>query len=206
MPRACRALVPVMGMSVMLVTACQDQSQSPPSRPEPPTHEGPGGSMLAPLDLVYVCGNKFLATNATQATVQLEYRVVGTDESGSITLRPGVAEGDQSWSEAELETSKRGVVELYQDDQRVARRRNEGISCGPAPFSASVALAGEAESGSWSAPFPWPVVALHLHLLSNSKVLSYGKFGTPQIWDPTTGAFTAVPSPANLFCSGHSFL
>ena len=162
--------------------------------------------MLGPLDLVYVCGNKFLATNATQATVQLEYRVIGTDESGSITLRPGVAEGDQSWSETELETRKRGAVELYQDEQRVARRRNEGLSCGAAPFSASVASVGSAESGSWTAPFPWPVVALHLSLLSNGKVLSWGKTGAPQIWDPASGQFTAVSSPANLFCSGHSFL
>jgi hypothetical protein len=162
--------------------------------------------MLGPLDLVYVCGNKFLATNATQATVQLEYRVVGTDESGSITLRPGVAEGDQSWSETELETRKRGVVELYQDDQRVARRRNEGLSCGTAPFSASVASVGAAESGSWSAPFSWPVVALHLHLLSNYKVLSWGRIGDPQLWEPATGAFTGVPSVPELFCSGHSFL
>ena len=190
----------------MLVTACRDESQAPPSRPEPPIIEGPGGSMLGPVDLVYVCGNKFLATNATEATVELEYRVVGTDESGSITLEPGVAEGDQSWSETELETRKRGAVELYQDDQRVARRRNEGLSCGAAPFSASVASVGSGESGSWSALFSWPVVALHLGVLSNGKVLSWGKTGAPQIWDPASGLFTAVPSPANLFCGGHSFL
>ena len=190
----------------MLVTACRDESQAPPSRPEPPIHEGPGGSMLEPLDLVYVCGNKFLATNSTLATVQLEYRVIGTDESGSITLRPGVAEGDQSWSETELETRERGVVELYQDDQRVARRRNEAIPCGASPFSAAMASLGPAESGSWSAPIPWPVVGLHLHQLSNSKVLSWGRTGDPQLWNPTTGAFTAVPSVPELFCSGHSLL
>jgi PKD repeat protein len=190
----------------MLVTACRDESQAPPSRPEPPTHEGPGGSILGPLDLVYVCGNKFLATNATQATVQLEYRVVGTDESGSITLRPGTPEGDQSWSETELESRERGVVELYQQDQRVARRRNEAIPCGASPFSASMVSLGPAESGSWSAPIAWPVVALHLHLLPTSKVLSWGRIGDPQLWVQSTGAFTAVPSVPELFCSGHSFL
>jgi PKD repeat protein len=161
--------------------------------------------MLARLDLVYVCGNKFLATNATPATVQLEYRVVGTGESGNITLRPGVAEGDQSWSETELETKNRGVVELYQDDQRVARRRNEGLPCGAAAFSASLASITAAESGSWSAPFAWPVIALHLILLPNGKVMSWGRVGDPQTWDPGTGTFTAVPSGPELFCSGHSF-
>jgi PKD repeat protein len=164
-----------------------------------------GGSTLGPLDLVYVCGNKFLATNATPATVQLEYRVVGTNETGSITLRPGVAEGDQSWSETELETQNRGTVELYRDDQRVARRRNEAMACGAAVFSAPLASLGEAESGSWSAPIPWPVVAIHLHLLPNGKVLSWGRAGDTQLWDPETGRFTAVPVGPDLFCSGHSF-
>ncbi|HZN97675.1 MAG TPA: hypothetical protein VFB61_08100, partial [Gemmatimonadales bacterium] len=205
MLRTFHGLVLVLGTSTMLVAACHDDSQAPPSRPEPPI-EGPGGAMLGPLDLVYVCGNKFLATNATQETVELEYRVVGTDERGSITLRPGVAEGDQSWSETELETRERGVVELYRDDQRVARRPNEGNFCGAAPFSASIALAGGAESGEWTAPFPWPVVGLHLSLLSSGKVLSWGRVGDPQLWDPGTGAFTTVPSGPELFCSGHSFL
>jgi PKD repeat protein len=160
---------------------------------------------LAPLDLVYVCGNKFLATNATSATVELEYRVAGTDETGSITLRPGVADGDQSWSETELATKNRGVVELYQDDQRVARRRNEGLPCGAAPFAASLASVAEAESGSWSAPFLWPVVAVHLTLLPTGKVLSWGRVGDPQLWDPASGSFSAAPSGPELFCSGHSF-
>ena len=192
-------------MSLTLLTSCQDSSQAPPSRPEPPALGETGGSSLGPLDLVYVCGNRFLATNATPATVQLEYRVVGTDERGSITLRPGVAEGDQTWSETELETKNRGVVELYQDDQRVARRRNEATPCGAAAYSASLASINTAESGSWSAPIPWPAIAVHLSLLPNGKVLSWGRGGAPQLWDPATGNFAAAPSGPNLFCSGHSF-
>lgn len=45
--------------------------------------------MLEPVDLVYICGNKFLATNATRSPVHVTYRVVGTDETGSLTLREG---------------------------------------------------------------------------------------------------------------------
>jgi PKD repeat protein len=34
----------------------------------------------------------------------------------------------------------------------------------------------------------------------------WGYQGTPQVWDPATGNLAAVPSPAWLFCAGHSFL
>jgi len=60
--------------------------------------------------------------------------------------------------------------------------------------------------GQWSALRPAPIVQLHLVLLPNGKVLSWGKFGAPQLWDPATGAFTAVPAPSLVFCAGHDFL
>jgi len=64
----------------------------------------------------------------------------------------------------------------------------------------------EAQVGQWSAVFPAPIVQLHVHLLTDGTVLSWGRIGDPQVWDPATGAFTAVPSPSWLFCAGHDFL
>ena len=157
-----------------LAGACTEGTQSPPSRSDPV--ENPEGGNLAPLDLIYVCGNKFLATNATQTSVYLTYRVVGTSETGSLALPPAPAE-DPGHSETELETSGRGVVELYQDDQRVARRINEGTSCGAPPLASAAMVASSADAGSWTAPFPWPVVAIHLNLLPTGKVLSWGLAG-----------------------------
>jgi hypothetical protein len=60
--------------------------------------------------------------------------------------------------------------------------------------------------GEWTTPFAWPVVAVHLHLLPDGRVLSWGRGGEPQIWDPSTGIFTPAVSPSKLFCSGHAFL
>ena len=60
--------------------------------------------------------------------------------------------------------------------------------------------------GEWSALRAAPIVQLHLHLLMNGKVLTWGHYGDPQIWDPATRAFTAVPAPSLLFCAGHDFL
>ena len=190
------------------LTGCVDDSQSPPSRPEPPQEQdGPAGSRLAPIDLVYVCGNKFLATNATPVSVHVSYRVAGTEERGGLTLREGRTNQDQGHSETELETVERGTVELYLDDERVVRRRNEERRCGAPAFSAAMAMAGdEATAGSWTAPFPWPIVALHLNLLPNGRVLSWGHAGIPQVWNPATGSFTSVLSPSLLFCAGETFL
>jgi hypothetical protein len=63
-----------------------------------------------------------------------------------------------------------------------------------------------AGGGQWTRPFDWPIVAIHVMLLPTGRVLSIGKTGTPQVWDPATGAFTPFPAPANLFCSGHALL
>lgn len=70
----------------------------------------------------------------------------------------------------------------------------------------SVEPTQQAERGEWSAPFDWRVVGVHLHLLSNGQVLTFGKQGTPQVWNPASGTFTAVPSSTLLFCGGHAFL
>jgi hypothetical protein len=191
--------------SLCLLTACQDNTQSPPQRPDA-VAPAPGGSTLGPVDLVYVCGNKFLATNGTRSPVQVTYRVAGTEERGELVLREGL-EGDPGYSETELETKGSGIVELYQDEVRVARRANEGLPCGAPALSASVAALGnEATVGKWTAPFAWHIIAVHLHLLPNGKVLSWGKFGTPRVWDPVTKAFTALRVDSWLFCSGHAFL
>jgi len=64
----------------------------------------------------------------------------------------------------------------------------------------------EAVVGQWSAVFPAPFVEVHLNLLPNGKVLSFGFEGDTQLWDPVTGSFTAIPAPSLLFCSGHDFL
>jgi hypothetical protein len=43
-------------------------------------------------------------------------------------------------------------------------------------------------------------------LLPDQRVLALGRLGTPQVWDPVSGTFTAVPPPAWLFCAGQTLL
>jgi hypothetical protein len=60
--------------------------------------------------------------------------------------------------------------------------------------------------GQWTPPFDWPIVAIHMMLLPSGKVLSMGRTGTPELWDPASGEFTSIASPARLFCAGHALL
>ena len=116
----------------LLLGACRDASQAPSDRPGAAPHQKDtpgGGSSVAPLDLVYVCGNKFLATNRTSMAVAVTYRVAETDETGELTLEPGF-EDDPGFSETELETRQRGAVELYRNGQLVARRSNGESAAG----------------------------------------------------------------------------
>jgi hypothetical protein len=76
----------------------------------------------------------------------------------------------------------------------------------PVQSSAITLTSTNTAGGTWTAPFDWPVVGVHLVLLPDGKVLTLGRVGQPYVWDPATGTFTASPSPAWLFCSGHNLL
>jgi hypothetical protein len=75
--------------------------------------------------------------------------------------------------------------------------------------TASVAVTAGGQSplvGEWSAVLTSPTILVHLHLLPDGRVLIFGRNGPPQVWDPATGNFRAVPSPSLVFCGGHDFL
>ncbi|MGH7527451.1 MAG: galactose oxidase-like domain-containing protein [Gemmatimonadales bacterium] len=158
-----------------------------------------------PIRLAYVCGNKFLITNAYPVPVSVTWRVSDSDEEGTALLSAAPAE-DPAFSEHLFETRDGGPVELSHEGRTVRARKNEGIPCTPATPAPALLTTGSASAGEWTVPFPWPVVGLHLHLLPSGRVLSWGHSGVPHLWNPATGVFTAVPSPVLLFCAGHSLL
>jgi hypothetical protein len=85
-------------------------------------------------------------------------------------------------------------------------RANAGVSCTPGVAGPAFSTTSALETGQWTAPFSWPIVAVHMALLPDGRVLSVGRVGKPQLWNPATGAFTTVASPAWLFCAGHTLL
>ncbi len=201
MPR--RVFPAWLGALALTSGACSDErSQSGPRPADPVPHEA-GVGEDAPVDLSYVCGNRFVVTNALGRPVTVTYRVAGTEEEGSAEVAAAPAE-DPAVSEATIETRSRGTVQILLDGKPLVARANEAVPCTPPP-AAPALVAASAESGEWTAPFTWPIVGVHTLLLPNGKVLALGR-STPQVWNPATGTFAPVPAPAHLFCSGHALL
>lgn len=165
----------------------------------------PAGEAVGPLRLTYVCGNRFLVTNAYSVPVSLTYRVLGSEEDGVADL-PAAPPKDPAFSERMIETRARGPLQLSFGGKVLATTANESIPCTPSTPAPAFLSTGAPTAGAWTAPFDWPVVALHISLLPDGRVLSFGRTGVPQLWNPATGGFIAIPSPALLFCAGHALL
>lgn len=165
---------------------CQDTL-----KPDPPAE-------VPPVAVAYVCGNDFDLKSLDSTALTAAYTVAGTSEQGELVLPPGA---ESSASTTRLTTLHSGTLKVAYRNKEIASAGNAGLTC-PAPS----AQEPQATLGEWSAPFQWPVVAVHLHLLPSGDLLSWGRIGEPQVWDPATGEFTAAASGTMLFCSGHAFL
>jgi galactose oxidase len=171
----------------MAATACQDTAKPGPAE------NGPSS-----VAVTYLCGNEFLLQHRNSQPITVHYAVHGTSEAGELLL-PGdtISEG----SSTRLITLRQGTLEVSLPDQWVTRVDNQAAACPPGNTNQL-----QARMGEWSPPFPWPVVAVHLHLLPSGRVLSWGRIGDPQVYDPADGSFTAAPSATMVFCAGHTFL
>lgn len=168
------------------------QESTPPETPP---------SAAGSVSMTYVCGRNFVIENADESHLTVRFEVGGTGETGELTLagRPDTAPA----SRTRLTAVTTGPVRLSVEGVPAGGAENRGAAC-PPPVPAP--LEPQASVGEWSAPFEWPVVAVHLHLLPDGRVLSWGRLGDPEVWDPSTGVFTAVPLGTNIFCAGHVFL
>jgi len=199
------AFVPGLLVAALLAACSDGPDPGPGPRVDAPPEPASEDDSDQPIRLTYVCGNRFLVTNAHSVPITVGYRVLGTEEEGSTTVPAAPAE-DPAFSDVLIETKNRGTVEISVEGKRVRARENGEVPCTPSTPGPALAAAASADAGAWSAPFDWPVVAVHMHLLPNGRVLSWGKVGQPQIWNPATNSFTPAPSSDWLFCSGHSFL
>jgi galactose oxidase len=159
---------------------------------------GPAEAGSIPVSVTYVCGNDFDLGNQADAPLLVRYAVLGTSEAGELLLPPA-EEGSESTTR--LTTMHGGAVQVGYESEVLQPVANGAVACAPVKPSTP-----EAELGQWSPPFSWPVVAVHLHLLPSGRVLSWGRAGQPQIWDPNSGSFREVVSATMVFCSGHSYL
>jgi hypothetical protein len=171
-------------VAALVGTACQDTA-----RPAP---EDTG---LSPVAVTYVCGREFLLQNRDSGAITVQYTVPGTPERGELILP---AATDQTGSVIRLVTLGQGTLEVSRGDEWVTRASNGASACPPRNSSRP--------QGEWGRPFPWPIVAVHLHLLPTGRVLSWGRIGPPQVYDPADGSFRDAPLATMVFCAGHTFL
>ena len=181
-----RAAAPIL-LGFLTIAGCQDAARPAPT-------EG-----AAQVTITYVCGNGFELRNHSSLSTTVHYTVLGTPENGELTLP---AASPHSPSTTWLTTLERGSLQISAPDEPGQPVSNGGAACLPP----AAAVEPQATLGEWTAPFPWPTVAVHLHLLPDGRVLSWGRAGAPQIYDPSTGSFHEVPSSTMVFCSGHTFL
>ena len=199
-------LLAVLGGAILLASVgCSDERSSAGPRPGDPQPLDPEVGEDAPVNLAYLCGNRFLVSNAYSVPISVTYRVAGTSEEGTVDL-PAAPPIDPAISERTIETRTKGTVQISLDGKSLVVRANGGVPCTLVVSAPALSATSSADGGEWSQPFNWPIVAVHLILLPNGSVLSIGRKGIPQVWDPATGAFTAVPSPVWLFCAGHTLL
>jgi len=74
-------------------------------------------------------------------------------------------------------------------------------------------LKAQANTGQWSGPYPVPFVSIHLILMADGRVLTWGgqvagqegKYTAAYVFDPVTMSSRYAPLPiADVFCAGHS--
>jgi galactose oxidase len=193
------------GALAIAAFGCMDERTGAGPRPPdaPPTDPEIGED--APINLAYVCGNRFVVSNAQRFPITVTYRVAESEEEGTVDLA-AAPRMDPAISEHTIEVRTKGAVQLFAGERLVVTRANGGAPCPSDAASSVQASVTGAEAGQWSAPFSWPIVAIHMALLPDQRVLAVGRLGTPQVWDPVSGMFTAVPPPAWLFCAGQTML
>ncbi len=77
------------GLVALALGGCSDERSSAGPRVGDPLPPDAEVGEDAPLDLSYVCGNRFLVTNARTVPVSVTFRVVGSGEEGTADVPAG---------------------------------------------------------------------------------------------------------------------
>ncbi|HYR16817.1 MAG TPA: fibronectin type III domain-containing protein, partial [Mycobacterium sp.] len=166
-------------------------TQAPPPPPTAPTNLAAAAASSTQINLSWTNGS----TNQTGVKIE---RSTDNVTFAQITVAGATA---VSYSDAGLSAS---TNYFYR-----ARATN---AAGDSPYSntASAATPAPPPTGQWSAVLSWPLVAVHMTMLPNGKVLAWDDHLDNQgadVFDPATNSLNAVPFfTADLFCSGHSLL
>jgi len=103
-----------------------------------------------------------------------------------------------------------------EDDNKTAKVRKNTKTGSQTVRAALVVQPANVTQGAWSAEFSWPIIAIHVSMLPDGRVLSYGtdQAGNQggqfvyDVWDPITGIHSTLPNTTgtDLFCSAQIVL
>ena len=128
---------------------------------------------------------------------------------------------DASVSTMQGHLEEDSVAPLSPYKQRRLDRYTLAASATDAATAAASVTGNEGQVGQWGPVVDWPVVAVHVALLRNGKVLAYDSLGDKAtetypvqdytratVWDPASGTQTPVNvnTGFNIFCSGLAHL
>jgi hypothetical protein len=157
------------------------------------------------------CLAGFAAQAQTTAAASAEEVAAGTDDND---LARQIVESNP----------RRVVIDYgYGPGVRPPRTRSTttaAATAAPAPFAAAMTgvppgSAQAATQGVFGAPIPWPIIPIHVALLPDGRVLSFGSTEAGQqggfvtsVWTPATGAHLTLPngSPTDIFCAGQTVM
>ncbi len=125
----------------------------------------------------------------------VQFKVDGTNLGAEVTTPPYTV----TWDATSLTAGSKHTLSAVARD----------AAGNAATSSVTVTVQSTNGLGEWQGPFSWPVVAVHMNLMPNGKVLLwdgqlFGSFA--EVWNPANNNFEAVPAQDNLFCSGHTSL
>jgi chitodextrinase len=167
---------------------------SPPPGPDvtPPTV-----SIVSPANGATVVGFVNVNANASDnvGVAGVQFKADGVNIGAEVTTSPYTI----SWDTSAFTSGTSHTLSAVARD----------AAGNTATSSVNVTVQSTNGMGQWQGPFNWPMVAVHINLMPNGKVLIWDgqTLGSlAQVWDPATNTFTPVTAPDNLFCSGHTSL
>jgi hypothetical protein len=182
------------GAWVMQMVAFRAAGSQPPG----PDVTPPVVSITSPANGSTVTGLVTVSASASDnvAVAGVLFRADGTTIGAEVTTPPYAV----TWDTSGLSSGTTHPLTA------VARDAAGNTS---ASSSVTVTVQSAATMGQWQGPFPWPMVAVHMNLLPNGRLLLFDgqSLGSlAQVWNPVNNTFTPVTAPDNVFCSGHTSL
>jgi hypothetical protein len=169
---------------------------TPPTDTTPPTV-----SITSPSQGGSVNGSVIVTANADDANgvAGVQFKADGVNVGAEDTVAPYSVAWDTS-----------ALVPGSVHTLTAVARDNAGNSAVSTAISVTVQSSATLSTiGQWQGPVNMPLVAVHVTLMPNGKILVADgqEFGpSAQVWDPVNNAFTAVTAPANIFCAGHTVM